>query len=181
MALVPAANGVESIAALEGIRIVDIGGNRFTIGLNMDFEIDKASPPLVAPWPNGYIGRFFGSQFNLQYSGLYIFSVHIEIPNAAVAGINDHLIVGFRDLTTGLTGGLIPIPIYTQAQSQVVRLCAIADIDNVGHDYRMLVEGFNLSNTLSTPNIVVRASLLPLTCVDNSNPVPPEIGAWEDA
>lgn len=186
MALVPAANGVESIAAEYGIRITDTGGNRMRIGVDLQTEYSRVTPARVIPWNAGYREYLFGEAFTLDFQGLYLFACAIDIPplTLTVAGPDDRIVVGIKNITDNVKLAGVPFKIYNQAVD--------IDVAQTGHgsaimrgfegkEYRICVEVFNMSGTLSTPNFIAAAQVIPLSSVQGDNPAPPEVAELEEA
>jgi hypothetical protein len=169
MALVPAANGVESIAAAQGIRIVDTGANRFTVGLNARLEFGVMSDMLEGPWPAGFTEVILGEPQQFGFNGIYLVQIKtlagLTIPGDIVAGPDDRIVAVLkRDDRVVL---IVPMKIYngvavTHPQRQgVASMLATQD----GAVYEVAIQVYNESGTFEPRGIQMSMEFIPLTSV----------------
>lgn len=169
MALVPNANGVEVIRAAEGISIVDIGANRFTVGLQIRNErIFSNSLDASAPPPGLTQFAIGPPSFSTIYEGPYILTLGVKVGQGAgaiVAGPDDRFVFLLRNLADNATLISVPIPIYNRAaedvQSQGTSASPIVSLTFAENYYAMLLQ-YNTSGTLSYTQSVVAFTLTPL-------------------
>jgi hypothetical protein len=178
MALVPAANGVEAVIAAEGIRIVDTGGNRFRIGIDVQQEIATQSAVFVGPWPVGYSEQTITGDISLDYSGLYLFLTTLSAGlnvGPIVAGPDDRFCVSVKNMTddTIEAGTQAVIKIYNRDPAlnevQAADSLGLFDADPEAV-YRVLLQVYNVSGTLDTNGLQIRNLFTPLSSKQEGDP-----------
>lgn len=178
MALVPAANGVESIAAAQGIQIVDTGANRFTVGLDVDWESGLTTQIPDGDILGGITTTLIAGNTPLDYTGPYIFTVRYVAgagPGAIVAGPDDRLVVEVTESDTGTSVLDIPIPIYNRSLADVIpqtfsgmaMLTTRPDIT-----YNVYLIYYNVSNTMVIPTAAISFRMYSLTSLRGVEPAP---------
>ena len=178
MALVPAANGVESIAAAEGIRIVDTGGNRFTIGLNVVQELSNQGDIFDAILPPGLTQFNFGAPIELNYAGPYLVTVALSLGSAAgeiTAGPDDRIVFGIQN-PAGAKLISVPMKVYNRAAADPVsQLTSLSVVIGVDTDtlYQPVVQAYNVSGGLDAPNGLIAFNMAPLTSLQPNEPAGP--------
>jgi hypothetical protein len=180
MALVPAANGVESISAAEGIRVTDIGANRFSIGLQVEPEVTLTSDLPAPPYANGLSQYNMGPAFSLQYQGIYLLTIAGIFgteAGAIVAGPDDRLVVSLAN-EAGNKLVSVPIKVYnrdvadevTQLSSATVMVGVDAD-----SDVQAILQIYNVSNTLTMPASIISFNMIPLASSQPNDPGAPAL------
>jgi len=167
-----------------GIRMTAVVGMRFRSGVGRRDEVARESGPSAAPWSAVVSASNLGAELNPLHEGLYLLAVSMRIPaGVIVSGPEDRSNVGLRNTAEGLTYGAVSFKVYNQdagvGASQNASITTVLPL-NPDDAYRVRVTGFNISGTLSTPDISITAPLIPLSPVEN-NPAPPGLDAWEDA
>ena len=171
MSFVASSNGIDSIAAAEGIAVRDLAGNRFSVGANLVVERVRSSPVILDPFPAGGPSiRYIGDGFTTQLSGLYLIEMEGTagvLPGAMVAGPQDRIYMQFVD-ASGDNDILasIPMKLYSRAaiSDQVLSVDGAYAVQCVkGRTYRMAYSAFNMSETMVVSGFKFTMSMIPLT------------------
>jgi hypothetical protein len=158
MALVAAANGVDSLIIGQGISIIDEGRGEFKIGLNVISETTDISVIFAAPYPLGVSDVILPPPFIPDYLGIYLLSVYFNV------NTDDRAVFCILDASDELVAS-IPFKIYNTpagGDAQVSILTSIVTV-KAGESYNVVLRVYNMSGTLSAPDGNVAYSLFPLT------------------
>jgi hypothetical protein len=168
MALVAAANGVDSLIIGQGISIIDEGRGEFKIGLNVISETTDISVIFAAPYPLGVSDVILPPPFIPDYLGIYLLSVYFNVntdeATPIIAGPDDRAVFCILDASDELVAS-IPFKIYNTpagGDAQVSILTSIVTV-KAGESYNVVLRVYNMSGTLSAPDGNVAYSLFPLT------------------
>lgn len=169
MALVPASNGVESIAAAEGIRIVDTGGNRFTVGLNVTQEIFRDADIFDTVLPAGISNFVFGPLIEFNYSGPYLVTVAMRLDGSGeiIAGPDDRIVFALQDYAGNLVIS-VPMKVYNRAPADAVpQLTSLSVVVAINRNfvYQPIIQAYNVSGQLDAPIGNIAFNMGPLTSI----------------
>jgi hypothetical protein len=167
MSLPPTANGVESLTAVEGIRIVDTGGNRFTVGLNVIREIYRQSDIFNTVLPPGISNYAFGPLIEFNYSGLYLVTAAMSLDGSGeiVAGPDDRIVFGLQDYEGNIVVS-IPMKVYNRpADDPVPQLTTFSVVVVIDRNfvYQPIIQAYNVSGQLDAPSGGIALNMAPLT------------------
>ena len=170
-------NGVESITAAEGIRVVDTGGNRYTVGLNVLGEIQFETDVLGGVWPAGISELNLGEPQQLQFNGPYLVNVRMSagsvLAGPMVAGPEDRIaVVLTQDDNMVLS---VPMKIYSGVAPDEPQRMGIASVLMTQDEaaYQFTLQVYNISGTFEPRGIQITLQFIPLTSVQGPPPAAP--------
>ena len=171
MALVPAANGIDSLVADEGINVGDLGGGAFAVGLNVRILTSIVTGVIDDPWLNGYNTFDFGAPFATGFAGammVNVLAVSGLNPGQVIAGPDDRINVTIKKVADNVTVFSVPIKIYNRSGVDLVfqKFGGSSMFETTGEEaLQAYLEIYNNSDNMECRGFQCILRLYPLSCL----------------